>query len=316
MLFKILPFWGLLLFLSAQTEAQDTTRVAQAVRKIATVKLKDGTTINGTIVSNTEKELKIQTDNLGELVIAKEKIDSIEEGEGYYKKGQFWFQNPHSTRYLWAPSAYTLSKGEGYYQNAYIFVNSVTMGVTDHFTMGGGFVLNPTFRDWQVLFLTPKISFPSQSKVKFGAGVIAVSFFNTRYEYEYQPTYSRTRKGIEANLVGIGYGNMTVGNPDNNFSVGLGWAFSNTEIGSNPVLNFSYMGRMARKVGFVTENWVITGKEGISLLSGGIRFFGEKTAIDLALIVPAGPAMDGDFIAIPYVDFILKFGKKTKKTKS
>lgn len=289
--------------------AQDSTHTKGTTRKVTTIKMKDGTIINGVLLATTEQEIRIQTDNLGELVIVRENIESMEENQVYYQSGKLWFQNPHSTRYLFAPSAYTLSKGEGYYQNAYLFVNSVSVGVTDHFTMGGGMVLNPTFRDWQVLFLTPKVSFPSKSKVKFGLGVMAVGVFSTRYDYS--TNYKRTKSGIKTDVVGMGYGTMTVGNPNSNFSVGLGWAFSNSDgIGSNPTINLSYMGRFAKKVGFVTENWIITGKDGLTVLSGGLRFFGEKMAVDLALLVPAGELIGEQFIAIPYVDFVLKFGQK------
>ena len=40
------------------------------------------------------------------------------------KKGVYWFPNPNATRYLFAPSAIPLKKGEGYYQNTYLILNS------------------------------------------------------------------------------------------------------------------------------------------------------------------------------------------------
>lgn len=129
----------LLLFLACSaftaTHAQDTT----AFKPVnATVLLKDGTQLRGLLLSESPVGVRIKTDNLGEMIVTADKIDRIEKHtEGFYRNGQYWFPNPHSTRYFFAPSALPLSKGEGYYQNAYIFVNSVSVGVTDHFTMGG-----------------------------------------------------------------------------------------------------------------------------------------------------------------------------------
>jgi hypothetical protein len=276
--------------------------------------LRDGTVLRGVILSETAEGVRLKTDNLGEIFLTPDKIERIErEVSGYYRNGQFWFQNPHSTRYFWAPSALPLRKGEGYYQNAYLFVNSVAVGVTDRFTMGGGWVMNPTFRGGQVFFVTPKISFPSSSNVTFGAGAIAVGVFSKRDEYNYN-TGVRERGGLKTNLFGIAYGNMTVGNSERNFTAGLGWGFSNDEMSSSPVLNLNYMSRFSRKAAFVTENWIIINgidNKTLALLSGGVRFFGEKTSIDLGLWIPAGADI-GTFVAIPYVDFVLKFGKKAR----
>jgi hypothetical protein len=301
-------FFFLLIGTVTGVRAQDTT-ATKPITTATTIYLKDGSQLRGTLLEETAESIRIKMDNLGEVTLALDKIERIERYTGgFYKNGRYWISNPHSTRYFWAPSALPLRKGEGYYQNAYVFVNSASVGVTDHFTMGGGFVLNPTFRDWQVLFLTPKISFPSQSNVTFGAGLIAVGVFNKQYNYDYQ-TGQELPSRIKANLGGITYGNVTFGGVERNASIGLGWGFTNENVASQPVLNVSYMSRIGRKMGFVTENWIIIpgGRGGgISILSGGIRFFSDRTAIDLALLVPAG--LD-TFIAIPYVDFVLKFGR-------
>ncbi|WP_247233015.1 hypothetical protein [Telluribacter sp. SYSU D00476] len=304
-----------LLLAGSTVQAQDSTQVKSAETPTPSLlHMKDGTVLRGVILSETEEGVRIRTDNLGELFITRDKIDKIErEVAGYYRNGQFWFQNPHSTRYFWAPSALPLRKGEGYYQNAYIFINSVAIGVTDQFSMGAGWVLNPTFRDWQVFFITPKVSFPSTSNVTFGAGMIGVGVFSNRNTYDNRGYVTGHRLGTD--LFGIGYGNVTFGNTEKNFTLGLGWGFSNDDIASTPVVNLAYMSRVGRRVGFVTENWLVLNgidNDPLALLSGGVRFFGEKTSIDLGLWIPAVADMDA-FIAIPYVDFVLKFGKKPRR---
>ena len=309
-LLQFLLLLGAVSSYSVQAQDADTT----AFKPVnATIFLKDGTQLRGLLLSESPVGIRIRTDNLGEMTVTTDKIERVEKNtEGFYRKGQYWFPNPHSTRYLFAPSALPLSKGEGYYQNAYIFVNSVSVGVTDYFAMGGGFVLNPTFRDWQVVFLTPKFSFPSQSNVTFSIGAIGIGIFDRRYEYD--QTGASRKNGFETNIAGIGYGTLTVGNAERNGSVGLGWGFANDEIGSSPVINLSYMTRVGRKLGLVTENWIVIPRQSSNagaVLSGGLRFFGEKMSVDLALLVPASSGIG--FVAIPYVDFVVLFGQKKKK---
>lgn len=189
---KIILLLLLACFAFTATHAQDTTATSPVN---ATILFKDGTQLRGVILSESPVGIRIKTDNLGEMIITADKIDRIEKNiGGFYRNGQYWFPNPHSTRYFFAPSALPLRKGEGYYQNAYIFVNSASIGVTDHFMMGGGFVLNPTFQDWQVVFLTPKFSFPSQSNVTFSVGAIGMGVFTRSYEYDQQT--GERRKGV------------------------------------------------------------------------------------------------------------------------
>jgi hypothetical protein len=50
-------------------------------------------------------------------------------------KGQYWFENPNATRYLFGPTAIPLKKGEGYYQNTYIILQSFNIGVSNNFSI-------------------------------------------------------------------------------------------------------------------------------------------------------------------------------------
>lgn len=305
---RIFTLLLLVVFAATNARAQDADTTAFPVN--AVIFLKDGTQLRGILLSESPVGAKIRTDNLGEIIITADKIDRIEKNdEGFYNKGVYWFPNPNYSRYLFAPSAFPLSKGEGYYQNAYLFINSASVGVTDHFTMGGGFLLNPTFRYWGAAFLTPKVSFPSQSNVTFSVGAIVLG--------AYFPNFGLFNPDREVStfLGGIGYGNVTFGNKEKNGSIGLGWGFANGNIGSRPTINLSYMTRVGRRVGLVTENWVFIpgqGASAVGILSGGVRFFGEKLSADVGLLVPAVKDI-GIFIAYPYVDFVVKFGKKKNK---
>lgn len=84
----------------------------------------------------------VETKNLGVLSLKNSRIKSFKEIKevSFNDKGQVWFRNPNATRYLFAPSAIPLKKGEGYYQNFYILGNAVNYGITDNFSLGGVFL--------------------------------------------------------------------------------------------------------------------------------------------------------------------------------
>jgi hypothetical protein len=50
--------------------------------------------------------------------------------------GNFSFENAHANRQFMTPTAFSLPKGEGYYKNTDLLLNSVNYGVTDRFSIG------------------------------------------------------------------------------------------------------------------------------------------------------------------------------------
>ncbi|RLD65071.1 MAG: hypothetical protein DRI95_09525, partial [Bacteroidetes bacterium] len=98
------------------------------------ITLIDGNELHGQIIERRKNELDIQTKSLGKVTISVNNIKKMREvQQGSVKGGEYWFPNPNNTRYLFAPSAIPIEKGEGYYQNIYVLANSVNYGLTDHF---------------------------------------------------------------------------------------------------------------------------------------------------------------------------------------
>lgn len=259
------------------------------------VELIDGSTFVGKIIQQDSLHVVMQTSVLSRLEIPLTKIKHLEEiNTSQYKKGEYWFDNPHASRYLIGPSAFNLKKGEGYYQNTWIFLNSFNVGITNHISVGGGLEFLSTFGSLTqgafqpIFFLTPKASFQVSERFHAGAGIL----------YIHVP-------GNEANG-GICYGMATYGNTNNNVTAGFGWFFSDFSFNSRPVITLSGMKRISRKVGLISENWIIPTNGYTGLFSYGIRFFGEKMAVDLAFINNRD-IFDFLFIGIPYVDFVVKF---------
>ncbi len=262
------------------------------------IELKDGTVLNGKLLAETETEIEIQMEDIGHLTINRDKIKRLIplEVTGKVKKS-FWFKNPHATRLLFAPTAIPLQGGEGYYQNIYIVANMFNYGILDNLSIGGGFDFITMFANtdegWHpMLNFNIKSGFQVAENFHAGAGGMYV-----------------TMPGEFS--AGIGYGIGTFGTYNSNLSLGLGWGFVDNTFEEKPFIMIGGMARVSEKVWFVSENWItpLDGNKYYTIVSYGIRFAANRIAVDLAFINSKDIVQD-IFIGIPYVDFVIKFGKQ------
>lgn len=268
------------------------------------VKTADGYQFIGKFREVRSDTLYIFTADLGKVHISNARIKKIQQLEyTSVKKGKYWFPNPLPGRYFFAPSAFTLSPGEGYYQNTMVALNSFNVGVTNWFSVGGGIeffstVATLTMGDFKpTFFITPKIGFKVARNFRLGAGVLYAQIVGDQYK------------------LGTFYGIATYGNSDYNLSLGVGWGYSLAQRGSwewqkNPLITACGTARLARKLAFVTENWFLpgVGKNGgyYPVFSYGLRFMGESISTDLAFINSTDIAKVF-FIGVPFVSFTVKF---------
>ncbi|GAB3537953.1 hypothetical protein GCM10027443_31930 [Pontibacter brevis] len=259
------------------------------------VETKDGSVIQGTYLGQSEAGIRLLTESAGEITILMSAVRSFRILDNRnFKNGQYWFENPNATRYLFSPTAFSLQKGEAYYQNTYIVLNSVNYGITDRLTIGAGFELISTFSGTPIFYVTPKYTFPISENWNAGAGVLYVNAAGVDLDFS----------GL-----GIGYGIVTYGNRDNNLTLGAGFGYINEEATESPVVTLSGMRRVGRKTALVTENWFVPTDGYYGVYSYGLRFMGEKITVDFAFLNNPDIARDVIFIGIPYVDFVVKFGK-------
>jgi hypothetical protein len=272
----------------------DTSLTKSVMGKRWIVETRDGSVIQGVFIGQTEGGVRLMTDSAGEIVIPHTQIKSTKiVDQSRFRDGQYWFENPNATRYLFTPSAYSLKKGEAYYQNTYLVLNSFNIGITDNITMGGGFEMISTFTGNPVFFLTPKATFKVSEKWRAGGGVLYANAV-----------------GLENGFsgLGIGYGIATYGNSDDNATLGLGYGFVDGDFSSKPVVTLSGMKRASRRIAFVTENWFVPTDSYYGIFSYGLRFMGERITVDLAFL--NNPDIASDIaIGVPYLDFVVKFGR-------
>jgi hypothetical protein len=258
------------------------------------IEMLDGTVLLGKIKSRGEGVLSLTTLSGVEANVPVSQIREMTSIDiTSIHKGEYWFENPNATRYLFGPSAFNLKKGEGYYQNTWLLLNSFNYGITDYFSIGGGIELISTFNGSPSFILTPKVGFKTGEKTALGGGLLLVNVGDF----------------FDSNTLGIAYGVITRGTVNRNITAGVGWGFVDGEFSARPITTFSGLTRVSKKVALLSENWIIPSDSYYPFFSYGVRFFGEKLAVDLAFV--NNPDIASEIvIGIPYVDFVVKFGKR------
>jgi len=247
------------------------------------VTLTDGSTIFGRIATVGADSVAFQT-GAGTMQLSVKAIRDIRLiSNDDVREGDYWFPNPNSTRLFFAPTGQQLKQGEGYFSDYELFFPGVAVGVTDNISIGGGISLFPASASDQIYYVTPKIGFSPSDQVHLAAGVLFA--------------------GTNGGTGGIYYGVGTFGDGNGSVTIGGGYGFAGGKIQSKPVGMLGGEFRIARRLAFVTENYLLPISDNNVLYSFGFRFMGEKLTTDLALANVSG----SQIIGIPYVDFVFRF---------
>lgn len=285
---SLLLVLGLVACGASSLHAQDPEPDEQLYR----VETTDGQVLIGTLVSESEQEVVLDTRQLGEVTVQRENIDDMEKiPPGRFRDGEYWYPNPQSTRYFFAPNAIGVPQGEGYYQNAWIFFNNVNYGATENFSIGAGTV--PVFlfgAEALPIWVLPKLSISTpQDNLHLAGGAVFGGVL-----------------GVEdSGGAGLLYGSATLGDRDHNLTVGLGYGYAGSEFANRPAVNISGMTRVGRTTYLITENYFFPGVEDANLISFGIRWAPENFAVDFGLVRPLADT-DG-FIGFPWLGVTIPF---------
>jgi len=273
---------------------------SEAVLYTYQIELKGGTVLKGNIMSETNTEIELYVQDIGLVKIKRDQIKKVIPLNGDKEKAKtFWYDNPHATRLFFAPTAIPLKRGEGYYQNIDMYINMFNVGIANNLSVGAGFDIITMFTklggEWRpMLNFNIKSGFKVTKDLHLAAGGLYVTW-------------------PEQFSAGILYGLGTIGSYNNNFSIGTGWGFVNGKFEENPFIMFGGMVRMTQRLWFVSENWLapVDQNKYYFLLSYGLRIASPRVAVDVGFI-NSEDIFEFLVIGIPYVDVVIKFGKKLK----
>ena len=266
----------------ARAQAGQPAQVAEGRAEVHELVLRDGSRLFGSIERETDTEVVFRTHSGATVTARRVDIVSLKLVKGRVEQGEFLRTDMHRSRLFFAPTGRSLEKGQVSVGVFEFLAPFVQVGVTDRFSVGGGTPLVIGLDEgYRPFWFTPKYQVINAQKFQAAVGVLQVV----------------TTDGDSA---GIAYGVSTFGNSDNALTVGGGVAYASDDRGG--VVMVGGEGRVRNNLKLITENYVWSGGDGI--LSGGVRFLGERLSADLALAFPIGT---GDFFAFPVVNFVYVF---------
>ena len=269
-------------------ETPDTNR-------IFLIETLEGNSFTGEVLQDDGIRIVLLTTAYGTITIQRENIRSIRLLESAEIRGrEAWITHPQSTRYFYSPTGYGLRKGEGYYQNVWVFFNQFAVGLTDHISIGAGIVPLFLFAGAPTpVWITPKVSIPLvRDKLALGAGALMGTVI-----------------GEDGGFFGIPYGMLTLGDRSTNISFGMGYGFSGGDFANSPTFEINGMLRVSPKTYLLSENLIIADdSETVVVLSVGGRTVWTGVSLDYGLVIPSGTGES--FLAIPWLGLVVPFGNK------
>ena len=253
------------------------------------VQLTDGSTIFGRVVAVSGESITLATQAGATLSVTRSQIRSMRPVRGRVQDGEVLTEDPHATRLFFAPTGRALAQGEGYFGVFELFFPFLTVGVTDNLLITGGTPIIPGAIG-EFAYAGPKFRFVATERVHVAAGFLAGLF--------------------DGGTAGIAYGVGTWGSQDNALTAGAGWGFwtdgDDGEVSRDPLMMVGGEARAGRRTKFITENYFVFG-EGGAVVSGGIRFWGERLSADAGLAAFVG---DDSGCCLPMVNFVYSFGRR------
>ena len=262
---------------------------ADTVREI---ELADGSRIYGRVVEDAGGRLVVETVGGVRMELAREQVRSMRPVAGRVVGGALWPEDPHASRLFFGPTARAIPQGEGYLGVYELFFPFVSYGLTDRLTISGGTPIIPDAIG-EIFYLAPKLEVLRTTGASAAVGVLAV--FATQNAFD--------------GSVGLLYAVGTLGEPDRAVSFGATVPFyaasGESDIGRDPIFMVGGEARLTRRTKLLTENYFAAGETG-GVVSGGVRFFGERLSADFGVAAFLGD--DNSFCCIPLVNFVYSFG--------
>lgn len=230
----------------------------------------------GRIIEVDSVRVVVQTEEGLTVHIPRDRIVSIRDADDVRQV------DPNRTRLFFAPTGRSLARGEGYLAVYEIFAPFLAVRPFPGTTLAGGITLNPG--SGRLAYAAPKVTV-----LEGGEGALAVGALGF------------TGVGFGSGSGGLFYVVGTRGTIRSAVTAGLAIGYAEGELGSNPAILLGGERQVADQLKLVTENYWFVGVDQGFLVSGGVRFFGDRLAGDFGLITV--PALLDD-LAFPFVPWL------------
>jgi len=248
--------------------------------------LRDGTRAYGRVEHFEGGLVTFRTTAGAILEVQAAEVLSVHPVSGQVVAGEFRRADPNPTRLFFGPTARSLKQGDGYFGVYEIVLPFVQIGVTDRISVGAGTPLIFGDGGARPFWITPKVQVYTSESMQASVGVM--HFLN-----------------VGDGNFGIAYVVGTRGTTDSAVTGGVGYAYDRSYDSTNgaAVVMIGAEHRMTRGMKVLSENYIFNGG---AILTGGVRWLGERFAADLALVVPTD---GGTTVAFPLVNVVYSFSR-------
>ncbi|MDE0081650.1 MAG: hypothetical protein OXT72_03255 [Gammaproteobacteria bacterium] len=270
----------------AAGEGQTTRDIPGPGDAVYEIQLADGSQVFARIAELDEdgELVVLVTVGGGRLEIDRSQIQQLRPARGRVRDGEFWSEDPGSTRLLFTSTGRSLARSESYIGTYLVILPFAAVGLTDRVTIAAGAPV--LFGEFEPVYIAPKVQVVRSPTVQASLGTLAFFF--------------------DDEVVGIAYGVGTFGDDERALSAGLGYFYSGDDFVNEPAFMVGGETRVSRRVKLITENYVLPDALGV-VLSGGIRVIGDRFNTEVAVFGAQGDDEGG--CCLPAVNFSYSFGR-------
>jgi hypothetical protein len=288
-LFPAVSLGAILLFLSLPMRGQDQHNPKPIPVEI---EKKDATRLSGKLLGIDRDTVSLRTDDQQEIRISMRDIRHIDYIDSLRTKPR-WPEAPNTTRYLLAPTAWPLKKGEMALENSYLLVNVARVGITNSISVAGG---------GDLLFGNV-----------YTANVKATLWQKPMYKMAGSVHYYKLPRDFIVDFYGNDIRDIAMlsvinswGNSNRHISISLGYLYAQRDF-LPPTATVSGSIRVFRQFALVSENWLLDINEtdrAPIILSVGVRFVKNSSSTDIGVYTDSKSLFG---ISLPYVGYTYKF---------
>lgn len=277
-----------------------STMFSQTYSKYVCITLSSGIQRCGYILNDDGREVTIDSQSLGKIIIPKTDIISMTEStEGTVgeNSGQAALldrvsnteRNIQPSRYFFAPSAFSLRKNEGYGTFALLTGGNISYGITESSMLG----MSATYLGAGINF-KKSLKVNEKTHASFG-GMFQIGWADTSPIFF---PFANLTKGTETKNITFGFGYLS--------QLGSSW---NDPIHS-PMINVSGTTKINNKLSLISENYYFFNPEFFpvnTVLSIGMRYYGSQKnrLTDFAFMMFVEE--DGNIIPAPWFSWTWPF---------
>lgn len=263
------------------------------------VTLTDGTTLNGEVLSQDASRIVLKTTTIGTVyvpadqVLRMERAGSVAPVTNPRAVGSAGYPNLFPQYLNFLSTAYQAGRGRVYFRNTLVYISQFDVGITDNWSVGVSFL---TFLPSLFGSVSTKVSVPLSPKIRVGL----------QAQLLYGSLLDRSTS------TGLFQGIVSVGDPQNNVTFGLGTGTNRDSFGQ--VVSVSVVRKLRASLTFISENLLVVSRFGFSFgkLGAGIRFNRARQSFDLSVNLPFGPdgfVSGSSLIFFPSASYQIRLGK-------